>query len=154
VVDQLATRDAHLAAMANERRSLLEERAARLDGRIDSTADRCTEGLAGLERQISVAMDGQQRAAAITEVQQAEWRKSANEWRGAMSDRDRLLVPRDTYDTMTVNQAAQLADLQARLTLAEGKAAGAASSLSLVLSVAAVLLAVVMATVAILALNN
>jgi len=134
-------------------RTIDAERAA-TDAAITALDKQITSALAAQDRALSAALAAQERASAILETQSKEWRGAANEWRGAMTDRDRLLVSRDTYDTATGAITRQLNDLQNRLTLAEGKAAGAASSTGLLLAVAGVVLTVVMAAVAILALNS
>jgi ribosome-associated translation inhibitor RaiA len=77
-----------------------------------------------------------------------------NELRAEVSTDRNQFLPRDTYNTAHEGLVAQVADLQRRLTLAEGKAAGAASTSTLVLSVAGVIATVIMAAIAILAFNS
>jgi HD superfamily phosphohydrolase len=77
-----------------------------------------------------------------------------NELRAEVSTDRAMYLPRDTYTTAHEALVMQVGDLQKRLTLAEGKAAGTASTSSLIMSVAGVILTVVGAAVAILALNN
>ena len=154
-----------IGVLSWERARFLEERSARIDERftaerretdtaVAALAASTDKSMAAQDRALIAALDSQGRAASILETQSKEWRTAANEWRGAMTDRDRLLVSRDTYDTAMNAQAKQLNDLSTRLTLAEGKAAGAASSTALMLSVAGVILTVVGAAIAILALNT
>jgi HD superfamily phosphohydrolase len=77
-----------------------------------------------------------------------------NELRAEVStDRSQYLT-RDTYATAHDALIAQVGDLQRRLTLAEGKAAGATSTTGLLLACAGVIATIVMAAIAILAFNG
>lgn len=158
--------NAHLIeVLSGERARFLEERSTRIDERFGAERLQTDASVTGLEKQLVASIAGQdralgaalaaqERAASILETQSQEWRTAANEWRGAMTDRDRLLVSRDTYDTAMTAQSKQLSDLTNRLTLAEGKAQGAASSTGLLLAVAGVIATVVGGVVAVLALNG
>jgi ribosome-associated translation inhibitor RaiA len=77
-----------------------------------------------------------------------------NELRAEVSTDRSQFLPRDTYATAHDALVNQVGDLQKRLTLAEGKAAGTASSTALLLSVAGVILTIIGAAVAVLALNQ
>jgi phage-related minor tail protein len=77
-----------------------------------------------------------------------------NELRAEVSTDRAQYLTRDTYNTAHEALVAQVADLQSRLTMAEGKSAGTASSTALLLSVAGVVLTIIAAAVAILALNQ
>ena len=68
-----------------------------------------------------------------------QWQTGANEWRGAMTDRERNFVPRSEYDTRHVNLEQQLREFREeyrrtheevvrRLERDEGRRSGASSS--------------------------
>jgi hypothetical protein len=81
------------------------------------------------------------------------WRASANEWRGAMGDRERSFVSRTEAASENRRMAEKIDELTARITRTEGQTQGAASTTALLLSVAGVLVTVVGGVIAILALN-
>ena len=101
-------------------------------------------------------------AAEIAAVQAERWRQNANEWRGAMDDRERQLMPRGMAEQQFTNMNERLLEIMPRienridplrkdielLKLAESRGIGArAMAISIVSSVLAVLgLAVAMAS--------
>jgi hypothetical protein len=135
VIDQLAAQRDLIATLSAERARFLEERSDRIDDRF--AADRRALDAAllavqretdarfiALEKRLLDALAAGERAAGILEKQAAEWRASANEWRGAMQDRDQRLVPRDTYETGHAALEKQVDELTTRVTRAEERTAG------------------------------
>lgn len=131
---RVAARDL-ITTLSTERARFLEERSERIDDRfiaerraIDAAllaSQRDTDArFSALEKQLLASIASAERAASILEQQAKEWRSSANEWRGAMQDRDQRLVPRDTYETGHTALEKLVDDLKDRLTRAEGIIAG------------------------------
>lgn len=60
---------------------------------------------------VHAALAAQQRAVDKAEEQGLRWREQANEWRAAMSDRERHFVPRTEADARTSTQAIRVDEL-------------------------------------------
>jgi hypothetical protein len=154
VIDQLATQRDLISVLSVERARFLDERSERIDDRFTAERRAVEAALAAtqreadakfiaLEKQLLAALASAERAANILETQSKEWRSSANEWRGAMQDRDRLLVPRDTFDTALAARDKQLSDLNDRLTRAEGAKKGAGDLVGWIFGAVGLLAAIV-----------
>lgn len=99
--------------------------------------------------------DAQHRAdlRAVDHAQEALEKRleKLNELRAEVStDRSQFLT-RDTYATAHDGLVAQVADLQKRVTLAEGRVSGTTSTTGLLLAVSGVIATIIMAAIAILA---
>lgn len=80
------------------------------------------------EKAIAAALASSDKANAVAETNAEKWRQSANEWRGAMSDRDRELPSRREVDTAMTGLSDRLRIVEQRLDKtqdhSEGKTAG------------------------------
>jgi len=135
VIDQFAAQRDLISTLSAERARFLEERSDRIDDRFLAERRAVEAALVAvqretdakfiaLEKQLLAALASAERAANILETQSKEWRSSANEWRGAMQDRDLRLVPRDTYETGHAALEKQVDELTIRVTRAEERTAG------------------------------
>jgi hypothetical protein len=106
--DQLTAQRDLAAAMQAENHRFLAERSERFEQALRAERD-----------QRQAALVAAERAAQLLESQAAAWRAAANEWRGAMQDRDAKLVNRETWETANRDLARQIEDLRDRLTRAE-----------------------------------
>lgn len=69
--------------------------------------------LAEKDKAISAALAAQEKAAIVNKDEVQRWRDSANEWRGAMSDRERDFLTRKEFYTMIATAIAILGALYA-----------------------------------------
>ena len=77
-----------------------------------------------LYRHFTELMDEQKRAIQLAEANASQWRASANEWRGAMTDRERTFMARSELDTRFMSIDTQLTDLKKTVQTHMGKATG------------------------------
>jgi len=96
----------------------------------------------GLEREkaIVAAFQASEKAIAKAEANAEKWRESANEWRGAMSDRDRELPSRREVEAMETGLAQRLDTVEKHMERTSGKSESAekADLKSMNLTIAAV----------------
>jgi hypothetical protein len=69
--------------------SLLNQYDRRYTERFDAQEKAVLAALASAEKAVAAALASAERASGVLEVQSKEWRAAANEWRGAMADRER-----------------------------------------------------------------
>jgi hypothetical protein len=97
-----------------------------------------TQKFESQEKAVTSAMLAADKATVVAEHTAEKWRLSANEWRGAMDDRERNYVMRSTYeqailsikgshDAAMLGLQKQFQDIKERLDKAEGKGTGLAS---------------------------
>jgi hypothetical protein len=77
------------------------------------------------DRRHELGLQAAKDAVAIAEANAEKWRESANEWRGAMNDRERNLMPRAEAEAESKNNAAKVAALTQRMDLMQGRSTGA-----------------------------
>lgn len=58
------------------------------------------------DKAIKIALDAQEKAAVVNKDEVQRWRDSANEWRGAMNDRERDFLTRKEFYTMIATAVA------------------------------------------------
>src|ERR1700687_2306098 len=63
------------------------------------------------EKAVVAALQASDKAVTKAEATAEKWRENANEWRGAMHDRDRLLMPRQEVENQYRNLDVRLNDL-------------------------------------------
>lgn len=73
--------------------------------------------LAAAEKAVAAALAAAERAVEKAEANAEKWRNSANEWRGAMNDRERVLMPRAEAEV-------RLAVVERAVTLSSGRGTG------------------------------
>ncbi len=83
--------------------------------------------LVAQEKAVQAALAAADKAVAKAEEGAQRWQESANEWRGAMSDRERSFLPRPEFAQAVVSLDAAIAEIKERLTRIEGTAFGMAS---------------------------
>ena len=77
-----------------------------------------------LYRHFSALLTAQEKAIKLAEDNAALWRSQANEWRGAMSDRERTFMARGELDSRFVSIDTQLNDLKRQVSTMAGKSSG------------------------------
>jgi hypothetical protein len=80
------------------------------------------------EKAVSAALNSSDKAITKAEANAEKWRENANEWRGAMSDRDRELPSRREVETLVAGLAARLVIVEARQERIGGKTEAAEKS--------------------------
>jgi len=117
----------HLIALISETEKRLKEadRAADLrnDQRFDAQQEAVKDALTAQKEATAAALASSEKAVMVAEVNAEKWRASANEWRGAMNDRERTLMPRPEAEAMYKSNAEKIDALQARMDRNEGKSA-------------------------------
>jgi len=110
-------RSTFAASLEELRRSfeqLLGETNKRIEGRFDANEKAVNAALASVERALSAALAAQEKfgAAQLAATQMAvakaeeinrEYKATANEWRGAMTDRERTFIQRTEHDQAITN---------------------------------------------------
>ena len=147
---------------------------SRWQGRIEATIDairqdmqgrdqRYTERAEAQDKAVSAALAAQKEAVAAAlaasdkAVEKAEqtaekWRESANEWRGAMSDRDRELPSRREVNAEVARLETMIAPLTRMSSTQEGRRAGISAGIAGLY--AAMALAVAIVSVVVLIASN
>lgn len=87
------------------------------------------------EKAIAAALASSDKANATSEVNAEKWRQSANEWRGAMSDRDRELPSRREVETAMGGLSDRVRLVEQRISKAEDTGQGRSAGVGLVVSV-------------------
>lgn len=64
------------------------------------------------DKAILAALASAKEAVLVAEANSEKWRANANEWRAAMTDRDRLYMPRAEFDAYRAATDKSLDDLQ------------------------------------------
>ena len=72
--------------------------------------------LVAQEKAVQAALAAADKAVAKAEENTRQWQISANEWRGAMGDRERTFIPRSEYE-LSVRTMAERIDRQERMIL-------------------------------------
>lgn len=91
------------------------------------------------EKAIAAALASSDKANATAETNAEKWRQSANEWRGAMSDRDRELPSRREVDSSIGGLDSRLRLLEDMAKTSQGKSEGIGLSVGVVLGAIALL---------------
>ncbi len=105
------------------------------------------------EKAVSAALAAAEKAVTKAEVNAEKWRENANEWRGAMSDRDRELPSRREVNAEILRIEALIAPLTRMSNNTEGRREGVSLSAVVTLAVATVVVAIVVPVVVALVLH-
>lgn len=76
------------------------------------------------ERRTQERFASQERALAIAQRNDEKWREQANEWRGAITDKDKTLVPKSEYLAAMATLQKNDSDVKSRLDQTQGTGAG------------------------------
>ena len=80
--------------------------------------------LVAQEKAVQAALTAADKAVAKAEAGAREWQISANEWRGAMNDRERTFIPRTEHEQAIRTLKESLAQQEAWIHRAEGRGTG------------------------------
>lgn len=146
---------------------ILEERRHRYDveltgirDTIGSLAASVQAGMVAQDKAVSAALAANDRAVEKAEANAEKWRENANEWRGAMSDRERNLMPRtesermnktlvDTVEQLNKTMSEKIGELRTWGSEGYGKHAGISQVWGIIAVAVPILVAVVALVVAI-----
>jgi hypothetical protein len=90
------------------------------------------------EKAVAAALESADKAITKAEANAEKWRENANEWRGAMSDRDRELPSRREVDAQYEALSKRLEAVEHWQTRDSGKSAGIGSSVGAVIGAVAI----------------
>ncbi len=94
------------------------------DQRFTDQEQAVKNALTAQKEAVAAALAASEKAVAVAESNAEKWRASANEWRGAMNDRERSLMPRSEAESMFKGNAEKVDALQARMDRNEGRGTG------------------------------
>jgi len=106
-----------------------------------------TAALAAQKEAVAAALAASDKAVDKAEATAEKWRANANEWRGAMSDRDRELPSRKEVEAWNVSFEARVARLEALSERQVGKSQGIELSGGLLTAALAAVTSIVIAVV-------
>lgn len=92
---------------------------------------------------VSAALTAAKEAVLVAEANADKWRASANEWRGAMSDREKTFISRNEYQNSLNTMNDKLLALQKRADKDEGKGIGSKAVWALVITLIFIAIAVI-----------
>lgn len=76
------------------------------------------------DKALNAALSTAKEAVGVAETNAEKWRANANEWRGAMSDREKNFMPRSEFEAYKISSEKALALEKERGDKGEGKSAG------------------------------
>lgn len=85
------------------------------------------DALISQKEAVAAALVAAEKAVLVAEKNSEKWREQANEWRGAMNDRERNLMPRAEAEKSFQSNADKVEVLQARMDRNEGRSGGFSS---------------------------
>ncbi len=80
--------------------------------------------LASQEKAVTAALDASDKAISKAETNAEKWRENANEWRGAMSDRDRELPSRREVEQTTASLGDRITKIENSVSNTGGRQEG------------------------------
>lgn len=89
--------------------------------------------LAEKDKAINIALAAAKEAVAVAEANAQKWRESANEWRGAMTDREKTFMPRSEFLTYKENAEKAISTEKERGDIDQGKGLGMSDLWKLIL---------------------
>jgi len=101
------------------------------------------------EKAVDAALASADKASSKSEVNAERWRASANEWRGAMSDRDRELPSRREVDAAMAAHDERIRRLEDEAKSNKGKSAGIGLIVSVIVGSVTLAVIVISAVVAV-----
>lgn len=113
--------------------ALLAEAEKRNADRFAAQDKAVVAALAGQQREVLAALSSQEKAVSIAEANSKSWRENANEWRGAMTDRESNFVKVGEYQLLLT----QVKEMRDSLAMIAGRGQGWASGWQILLGLAA-----------------
>jgi len=114
------------------------------DQRFNDQEQAVKSALTAQKEAVAAALAASEKAVAVAETNAEKWRQSANEWRGAMNDRERNLMPRTEAENASKANAEKINALGTRIDKSEGRTSGLLTIFA-ILSSLGVLVAIFMA---------
>jgi DNA repair exonuclease SbcCD ATPase subunit len=90
----------------------LEERDKRYDERAKAQDTAVSAALAAQQEAVAAALAASDKAVDKAEINAEKWRDQANEWRGAMSDRDRELPSRRELEALLTGLQSSIGEIK------------------------------------------
>ena len=84
---------------------------------VDTLKEHFEKILTEKDKAINIALAAAKEAVGVAEANAEKWRDNANEWRGAMTDREKSFMPRIEFE-------AYKTETEKALNLSQGKSAG------------------------------
>jgi hypothetical protein len=103
---------------------LLSRDKDRLDGLRDADQKAVTAALAAAEKAVGAALAAAEKAVTKAEDNAEKWRTNANEWRGAMNDREADFIRKQQYISDIVNIQSNIKDLKEGSDINKGSGIG------------------------------
>lgn len=82
------------------------------------------DALISQKEAVAAALVAAEKAVMVAETNAEKWRAAANEWRGAMNDRERNLMPRIEAENSIKGNAEKIDALASRIDKSEGRTSG------------------------------
>lgn len=118
----------HLLALIEATRVALEakDEAAdiRNEQRFIAQQNAIKDALIAQKEAVAAALVAAEKAVLVAETNAEKWRAAANEWRGAMNDRERNLMPRMEAEKADRSNTEKIDALAARMDRTEGRSGG------------------------------
>lgn len=95
-----------------------------VESRIDDLDKRLTGLILSQKEAVEIAFASSEKAVVVAENNAERWRENANEWRSAMSDREREFVRQVQHQTEVNGLRKDVQDLKERVDKGEGTGAG------------------------------
>jgi hypothetical protein len=91
------------------------------------------------DKAINIALAAAKEAVAVAETNAEKWRSNANEWRGAMSDREKTFVMKTEFEAYKEATEKAMVIEKARADKLEGKKAGIVDFLGWIIAAIAII---------------
>ncbi len=105
-------------------RQLVDERDRRYGAESEASKQAVKDALAAQEKAVNAALQASDKAVAAAEINAEKWRLNANEWRGAMNDRERNLMPIVQAEQRFTSLEEKIASVTAWQQAAQGSGSG------------------------------
>ena len=105
-------------------RELIVEADRRYGQRFDLQDKAVAAALVAQEKAVSAALAAAEKAVSVAEINAEKWRANANEWRGAMDDREEKMVLKDQLNPTIAGLQKEVNELKASVSTSAGKSAG------------------------------
>ncbi len=97
--------------------------------------------LAEKDKAVNIALAAAKEAVQVAEANSEKWRSNANEWRGAMTDREKNFLQRAEFEAYKVSVEKALAIEKERGDRGEGKGIGINQIVAYIIALGALLIA-------------
>jgi len=87
------------------------------------------------DKAINIALAAAKEAVGVAQANADKWRDNANEWRGAMTDREKTFMPRSEFEAYRKSTEVALALERSRADKGEGKGSGFSDSWKILLGI-------------------